>query len=208
MVATLGGDLGEHFKKDFQSAFHRGNGCYDSSSEQLSQLLWPFSPLFIAAMVATGARFVGTPIVRLLSVRFSSRQWLLLHRDKGTRRHYRPFSPLFIAAMVATTTVPRIAGQLLPFSPLFIAAMVATSLKTNFVCWLRCPFSPLFIAAMVATSRFSAQLRSNELFQSAFHRGNGCYTITSHVTRFMMNFQSAFHRGNGCYGRYAFDHDE
>ena len=74
-------------------------------------------------------------------------------------------------------------------------------------------FSPLFIAAMVATVGAHNQTFPKVTFQSAFHRGNGCYShmggafsplfiaamvATSHMP---VNgvFQSAFHRGNGCY---------
>ena len=37
-------------------------------------------------------------------------------------------------------------------------------------------------------------------FQSAFHRGNGCYSDDCTMkTALESHFQSAFHRGNGCY---------
>ena len=39
-------------------------------------------------------------------------------------------------------------------------------------------------------------------FQSAFHRGNGCYTALKMLRAYKtLDFQSAFHRGNGCYKR-------
>ena len=61
-------------------------------------------------------------------------------------------------------------------------------------------FSPLFIAAMVATY-FSQMGRIGAIgfFQSAFHRGNGCYEISNLKHLRLKAFQSAFHRGNGCY---------
>ena len=62
----------------FQSAFHRGNGCYYFPYEKIEAAMDTFSPLFIAAMVAT--------------------QW----RRREYRKRLSPFSPLFIAAMVAT----------------------------------------------------------------------------------------------------------
>ena len=37
----------------FQSAFHRGNGCYAIGSAVVEFYDFTFSPLFIAAMVAT-----------------------------------------------------------------------------------------------------------------------------------------------------------
>ena len=36
-------------------------------------------------------------------------------------------------------------------------------------------------------------------FQSAFHRGNGCYGSPQIKRVVLDDFQSAFHRGNGCY---------
>ena len=60
----------------FQSPFRRGNGCYFASGFVIASYWSSFSPLFVGAMVATFhfARRVGR---RLLSVPFSSGQWLL-----------------------------------------------------------------------------------------------------------------------------------
>ena len=160
----------------FQSAFHRGNGCY-------SKYIWhspragPFSPLFIAAMVATTTKYP----------------------QRLTRK---AFSPLFIAAMVATILWNLAEFGLPSFSPLFIAAMVATNPKNSMIavqklifqsafhrgngCYfiriasnrsINCAFSPLFIAAMVATSLELTLYQGRIDFQSAFHRGNGCYQM-------------------------------
>ena len=84
-------------------------------------------------------------------------------------------------------------------------------------------FSPLFIAAMVATIVVRVDAKTFRHFQSAFHRGNGCYMPRQirrrarrlsvrfssrqwllHLSELMdmvqpKYFQSAFHRGNGCY---------
>ena len=51
-----------------------------------------------------------------------------------------------------------------------------------------------------------AGLRSYRLllFQSPFHRGNGCYPTPQCQTCALFDFQSPFHRGNGCY----FNHSE
>ena len=38
---------------NFQSPFHRGNGCYDDEGDAFILLDSAFSPLFIGAMVAT-----------------------------------------------------------------------------------------------------------------------------------------------------------
>ena len=86
----------------FQSAFHRGNGCYPDHT-------------------------LIKPGLLNLSVRFSSRQWLLLMSPFWSDNPHLAFSPLFIAAMVATQEllVESIKHKW-PFSPLFIAAMVAT----------------------------------------------------------------------------------
>ena len=83
----------------------------------LSVTTWigTFSPLFIAAMVATRLRH---PVV------------LILSPSPGNDYRLRyPLSPLFIAAMVATSGLCGLDVQLqsgISFSPLFIAAMVAT----------------------------------------------------------------------------------
>ena len=54
MVATLHPIVTMPSDSGFQSAFHRGNGCYINESKQIeSRLFNSFSPLFIAAMVAT-----------------------------------------------------------------------------------------------------------------------------------------------------------
>ena len=208
----------------FQSAFHRGNGCYNLpqphlvidlhlsvrfSSRQWLLLIVPnldrrpdrsFSPLFIAAMVATNAEtntpaarksfsplfiaamvatndFIETLVtIKALSVRFSSRQWLLLDVPYVDTLVLDAFSPLFIAAMVATNAETNTPAARKSFSPLFIAAMVATndfietlvtikalSVRFSSRQWLLLDvpyvdtlvldaFSPLFIAAMVATT--------------------------------------------------------
>ena len=176
MVATNCSAFSSSIQGYFQSAFHRGNGCYN--------MQW--------------------------------RDWLC---------HFSTFSPLFIAAMVATCGRGSVAGSLPTFSPLFIAAMVATlnwmqravchlvlSVRFSSRQWLLLcngavviskthPFSPLFIAAMVATlygRRFDRSAQTG--FQSAFHRGNGCYfSAVPSGTKISPAFQSAFHRGNGCY---------
>ena len=74
MVATplfpFGGHAGEVI---FQSAFHRGNGCYAQYACLGHTHFVPFSPLFIAAMV---------DLIAVLA--------------------YKILCPLFIAAMVAT----------------------------------------------------------------------------------------------------------
>ena len=62
---------------DFQSPFHRGNGCYSIPMPEMNIRASSFSPLFIGAMVAT---------VKQILI---SRTWIT-------------FSPLFIGAMVAT----------------------------------------------------------------------------------------------------------
>ena len=91
-----------------------------------------FSPLFIAAMVATQRNCRLSCRQTKLSVRFSSRQWLLLLRERFRILKCYPFSPLFIAAMVATSFA-LLKSALVPitFSPLFIAAMVATTHQVN-----------------------------------------------------------------------------
>ena len=40
---------------------------------------------------------------------------------------------------------------------------------------------------------------SRHVFQSPFHRGNGCYYLSDYFTKRFFIFQSPFHRGNGCY---------
>ena len=145
----------------FQSAFHRGNGCYghDIVRARLPcQYVW-------------------------LSVRFSSRQWLLHFYSQRPcpARLYVAFSPLFIAAMVATHACG--AG----------VSMILRSLSVRFSSrqWLL-PLKP---------APNSVEERYRLIFQSAFHRGNGCYLVMVNAEASQLNclFQSAFHRGNGCY---------
>ena len=152
MVATSYEQFYGFCGSGFQSAFHRGNGCYRGGVKCQSRQPRAFSPLFIAAMVATRlfgrtpsvtntfsplfiAAMVATVVAlnvspgnRALTVRFSSRQWLLPGQRDAPHFHVQPFSPLFIAAMVATGK-PTGAWQAYwgTFSPLFIAAMVATN---------------------------------------------------------------------------------
>ena len=109
----------------FQSAFHRGNGCYRSETPSHTHQ-YNFQSAFHRGNGCYQAYLDLGLVKKPLSVRFSSRQWLLPHVGRISRQPHRPFSPLFIAAMVAT----------LPESG-----------------------DPEFISH----------------FQSAFHRGNGCY---------------------------------
>ena len=60
-------------------------------------------------------------------------------------------------------------------------------------------FSPLFIGAMVATCTMDTFLAVCQIFQSPFHRGNGCYERRRYQPVARTVFQSPFHRGNGCY---------
>ena len=140
---------------NFQSAFHRGNGCYQSFMQH--QTLETFSPLFIGAMVATNNAY--------LSVRFSSRQWLLLHafivvsgQTHGFILHFATghnfqsafhrgngcYEVMRLRAIRYThsLSVPFSSGQWLLLSSQFLRSSIAT--------W---SFSPLFIGAMVATRR-------------------------------------------------------
>ena len=107
----------------FQSAFHRGNGCYKRIMQALQYVIqtqffsvrfssrqWllldikpnqsagitlnAFSPLFIGAMVATTNAIERHGVPNCLSVRFSSRQWLLLYSDLY-RSHYSCLSVPF-----------------------------------------------------------------------------------------------------------------
>ena len=105
----------------------------------------PFSPLFIAAMVATD------------------------DCNYSCAGGFSAFSPLFIAAMVATVVGRADWRTWNTFSPLFIAAMVATvwARQLHPLSAFILPFSPLFIAAMVATdlaisSRNSSKRRNHQ----------------------------------------------
>ena len=66
---------------------------------------------------------------------------------------YEAFSPLFIAVEVVTQRRRRPRRNLPPFSPLFIAVEVVTA-----------DIPPLNVSVVT--------------FQSAFHRGRGCYDTT------------------------------
>ena len=78
----------------FQSAFHRGNGCYITCGPAGSSTLEgdSFSPLFIAAMVATISFEIDFQAAAMCTGS------TLTHNAES-------FSPLFIAAMVATLEV-------------------------------------------------------------------------------------------------------
>ena len=160
---------------DFQSAFHRGNGCYRiqmgsrytptlsvrfSSRQWLLPFLAVFVPLAPALFQSAFHRGNGCYKGRMaaphnldgLSVRFSSRQWLLPTIHAQIKDIEVTFSPLFIAAMVATYPPPEShSASTRPFSPLFIAAMVATPCDA-FYWQIVCTFSPLFIGAWTATT--------------------------------------------------------
>ena len=136
----------------FQSAFHRGSGCY---SEMF--LKWA-----------------------LICLRFFQSAF---HRGSGC--YYRitlQDSEAFAA-----------------FSPLFIAAVVVTRDYSADGCVIDTSFSPLFIAAVVVTHRTGAHRDKRHTFQSAFHRGSGCYGYEGRGNQETRSFQSAFHRGSGCY---------
>ena len=102
MVATRRRGLTAICQTDFQSPFRRGNGCYSRLRVIQHVLESPFSPLFVGAMVATLVGDGGTVAAAVLSVPFSSGQWLLLFQNIATHIDNFSFSPLFIGAMVAT----------------------------------------------------------------------------------------------------------
>ena len=77
MVATGTDGADGAVGSTFQSAFHRGNGLLQHLNWLLPQLRELSGPLFIAAMVATRLARFRQAEQPDLSVRFSSRQWLL-----------------------------------------------------------------------------------------------------------------------------------
>ena len=158
MVATNIGALDDMRSENFyfQSAFHRGNGCYYISVSNDIRTNMNFqSPFHRGNGCYSGDTDTSCHLIDL-SVPFSSGQWLL-----------RNLFSFFIGAMVA-------------FSPAFRRGNGCYSRTGQ---WLLLyysqhwhPFSPLFIGAMVATSAIPAGLALADIFfQSAFHRGNGCY---------------------------------
>ena len=123
-------------------------------------LRYSFSPLFIAAMVATESS-VSWSTVELtfgLSVRFSSRQWLLSIRALDGLS-VRFSSRQWLLHYLTIDDLRRFQEN--SFSPLFIAAMVAT------------------IARLMSTVEL---VKLSIRFQSAFHRGNGCYNRNHNFT--------------------------
>ena len=177
MVATTYETKVKTYFERFQSPFHRGNGCYLTKARITTKSTKTFSPLFIGAMVATwkghpdsldnvhfqspfhrgnGCYYLIKQYERMfaqLSVRFSSRQWLLLLSYISGHR-VRQLSVRFSSA-----------------------AMVATRKRGTPSGHVTFLFSPLFIAAMVATLKVQGCAPISFCFQSAFHRGNGCYKI-------------------------------
>ncbi len=153
VVASLKRYAGDWAISLFQSPIHRGRGCIDvaaclarrpddlsvpyssgpwlhldSMMPTMIQMIDPFSPLFIGAVVASMARkTVGSP-GPVLSVPYSSGPWL---HPRGPAnycaRRSRTFSPLFIGAVVASDNSGRwFILREYTFSPLFIGAVVAS----------------------------------------------------------------------------------
>ena len=83
------------------------------------------------------------------------------------------------------------------FSPLFIGVTVVTE-EVFIVSRFVKSFSPLFIGVTVVTNLRSLAGNCLMIFQSPFHRGNGCNTPFFSVCGAGLIFQSPFHRGNGC----------
>ena len=109
-----------------------------------------------------------------LSVPFSSGQWLLLASKRSVEI---PRLPLFIGAMVAMRSEPDAVKCI--FQSPFHRGNGCYS-KQSVILALIFAFSPLFIGAMVATLETSRLNVHNMVapymvFQSPFHRGNGCY---------------------------------
>ena len=89
----------------FQSAFHRGNGCYQFDGTIGDSIdIMTFSPLFIAAMVATIPKTADPSTIPNFQSAFHRGNGCYLACPSATPQAIRAFSPLFIAAMVATTT--------------------------------------------------------------------------------------------------------
>ena len=132
-----------------------------------------FSPLFIAALTATFLD-TGKRHNLSLSVRFSSRHSLLLCNWSFTCKQLIAFSPLFIAALTATflDTGKR---HNLSLSVRFSSRHSLLLCNWSFTCKQLIAFSPLFIAALTATLSAGRCGLHGRAFQSAFHRGSGCY---------------------------------
>ena len=94
------------------------------------------------------------------------------------------FSPLFIGVTVVTTEIWD-AGTFVvqAFSPLFIGVTVVTQIRGRYEPALT-PFSPLFIGVTVVTPARAGELvELRIIFQSPFHRGNGCNDVTAGAVR-------------------------
>ena len=202
MVATTSARTRSHYEPDFQSPFHRGNGCYCKGVRRwLNGRNHPFSPLFIGAMAATvrwsnwwGICFLrfqspfhrgnGCYITRRrmndhvdearLSVPFSSGQWLLQDGHAAYDCSGIPFSPLFIGAMAATLRLYRTIQNSSKLSVPFSSGQWLLQQMAAAGTLGTLTFSPLFIGAMAATA-ISVSILMLKFFQSPFHRGNGCY---------------------------------
>ena len=136
---------------NFQSPFHRGNGCYENIFKYDGCSSVSFSPLFIGAMVATNYHQRYHRSSRQLSVPFSSGQWLLRTHYSFSEVQSDFQSPFHRGNGCYHPSWQRRRSERLTFSPLFIGAMVATQL------------------------RFAEARKLVDIFQSPFHRGNGCY---------------------------------
>ena len=118
------------------------------------------------------------------------------------------FSPLFIGETVVTNVSWIAVFE--TFSPLFIGETVVTLSPNSRLSLQPFAFSPLFIGETVVTFDYSrmkvkvspisgaASYPAFNVFQSPFHRGNGCNSRECDWRYQCICFQSPFHRGNGC----------
>ena len=157
---------------DFQSAFHRGSGCYKVVPWGLADDQF-FQSAFHRGSGCYKVVPWGLADDQFFQSAFHRGSGCYRNSNRNRRIEYETFSPLFIAAVVVTQQPMR--------------HVVISNLSVRFSSrqWLlRVKDGVVYLSVT---------------FQSAFHRGSGCYEIIITIHEQVKGFQSAFHRGSGCY---------
>ena len=204
------------FRKDFQSAFHRGIHCYRDETKrkhQLADLSVRFSSRHSLLHVIKGlpearrclsVRFSSRhSLLRAdrvlarsglgLSVRFSSRHSLLLHVLLEVRLILMNFQSAFHRGIHCYCRINHDIEVQTAFSPLFIAAFTATIEEMPLLDIIE-TFSPLFIAAFTATWESEWQVKRycpfSPLFIAAFTATPASWNVSFGKIELSVRFSS------------------
>ena len=136
---------------DFQSAFHRGNGCYTNGSITDKFQVVTFSPLFIAALTATVVRSA----YKVQSKYFQS----AFHRGIECYRICYARVVLILSPSPWDLLSPSLSTQLIAFH---------RGIECYRICYAR-------VVLILSPSPWDLLSPSLSTQLIAFHRGNGCY---------------------------------